>query len=69
LEIDLALEAVDVWFPVRTIAADTLDRAGLDSVDALDSWSALLLAEQLDLPLFTASDEVHSERIQIHRPW
>jgi len=28
-----------------------------------------LLAEHLDLPLFTASDEVISERIEIHRPW
>ncbi|MCY3952620.1 MAG: hypothetical protein OXG55_14995 [bacterium] len=31
--------------------------------------SALVLAEQLGLPLFTASDEVSSNRIEIHRPW
>ena len=29
----------------------------------------LLLAEQLDLPLLTASDEVTSSRIEIYRPW
>ena len=49
--------------------ADTLERAGLDAIDALDSWSAVLLAEQLDLPLLTASDEVTSSRIEIYRPW
>ena len=69
VEIGLALSRVDEWFPVRTIVAQTLARAGLDAVDALDSWSALILAEQLDLPLFTASDEVTSDRIDIRRPW
>ncbi len=69
VEIGLALSRVDEWFPVRTIVAQTLVRAGLDAVDALDSWSALILAEQLDLPLFTASDEVTSNRIEIRRPW
>lgn len=69
LEIGLALSRVDEWFPVRPIVAQTLDRAGLDAVDVLDSWSALILAERLDLPLFTASDEVISARIEIHRPW
>jgi hypothetical protein len=54
---------------VRTIAADTLQRAGLDAVDALDSWSAVLLAEHLDVPLFTASDEVSSSRVEVIRPW
>ena len=68
-EIGLALAVVDEWFPVRTIVALTLDRAGLGAVDALDSWSALVLAEQLGLPLFTASDEVSSDRIEIRRPW
>jgi hypothetical protein len=69
VELGVALEAVHEWFPVRTLAADTLERAGLGAVDALDSWSALLLAEQLDLPLFTASDEVTSTRVEIQRPW
>ena len=69
VELGLALAAVDEWFPVRTLVADTLERAGLDAVDALDSWSALILAEQLDLPLFTASDEVSSTRIKIIHPW
>lgn len=69
VEIGLALSRIDEWFPVRTIAAQTLARAGFDAVDALDSWSALILAEQLDLPLFTASDEVTSDRIEIRRPW
>jgi hypothetical protein len=69
VEIGLALSAVDEWFPVRTLVADTLERAGLDAVDALDSWSAVLLAEQLELPLLTASDEVTSRRIDIYRPW
>ena len=54
---------------MRTIVADTLERAGLEAVDALDSWSALVLAEQLDVPLFTASDEVTSTNIEILRPW
>jgi hypothetical protein len=69
VELGIALAAVHEWFPVRTLVADTLERAGLDAVDALDSWSAVLLAEQLELPLLTASDEVHSEQIDIHRPW
>jgi hypothetical protein len=69
VELGIALDAVHEWFPVRTLVADTLARAGLGAVDALDSWSALLLAEQLGLPLFTASDEVTSTRIEIHRPW
>ena len=69
VEIGLAVSAVHEWFPVRTIVADTLRRAGLDAVDALDSWSAVVLAEKLDLPLFTASDEVTSDRIEIYRPW
>jgi hypothetical protein len=68
-ELGLALSAVHQWFPVRTIAADTLQRAGLDAVDALDSWSAVLLAEHLDVPLFTASDEVSSSRVEVIRPW
>lgn len=69
VEVGLALAAVDEWFPVRTLVAETLERAGLDAVDSLDSWSALLLAEQLDVPLFTASDEVASTRIEVLRPW
>ena len=69
VEVGVALEAVHEWFPVRTLVADTLERAGLGAVDALDSWSALVLAEQLDLPLFTASAEVASTRVEIHRPW
>jgi hypothetical protein len=69
VELGLALAAVHEWFPVRTLIADTLERAGLEAVDALDSWSALLLAEQLDVPLFTASDEVDSSRIEVIRPW
>ena len=69
VEIGLALAVVDEWFPVRTIAAETLARAGFDAVDALDSWSALILAEQLDLALFTASDEVSSDRVPILHPW
>ncbi|MDE0163297.1 MAG: hypothetical protein OXL98_16360 [Acidimicrobiaceae bacterium] len=69
VETGLALATVDEWFPVRTIATETLARAGLDAVDALDSWSALILAEQLDLALFTASDEVSSDRVEVLRPW
>mgnify|MGYP003436397157 CR=1 FL=1 len=68
-ELGLALTAVDEWFPVRTLVADTLERSGLEEDDALDSWFALLLAEQLDVALFTASDEVDSARVQIIRPW
>ncbi len=37
VEIGLALSTVDEWFPVRTIVAETLARAGLEAVDALDS--------------------------------
>ena len=69
VELGIALSAVDEWFPVRTLVADTMERAGAKAVDALDSWSALLLAEQLDLPLLTASDEVSSARVEIYRPW
>lgn len=68
-EIGLALAVVDEWFPVRTIVAATLARAGLDAVDALDSWSAVVLAEQLGLPLLTASDEVASDQVEVLRPW
>ena len=69
VELGLALAAVHEWFPVRTLIADTLERAGLEALHALDSWSALLLAEQLDVALFTASDEVDSSRIEVIRPW
>lgn len=69
VEIGLALSAVHEWFQVRSLVAETISRAVLGAVDVLDSWSALVLAEHLDLPLFTASDEVSSSRIEIHRPW
>lgn len=69
VEIGLALSAVHEWFPGRTLVAETISRAGVGAVDALDSWSALVLAEHLDLTLFTASDEVSSSRIEIRRPW
>ena len=69
VETGLALLSVYEWFPVRTFAVDTNARAGIDAHDALDSWSALILAEYLDLPLFTASDEVTSDRVEILRPW
>ena len=69
VEIGLVLSVVDEWFPVRTIVTETLARAGLGAVDALDSWSALILAEQLELPLFTASDEVSSDRVEVLHPW
>ena len=69
METGLALSAVQEWFPVRALVAEAISRAGLDAIDALDSWSALILAENLDLPLFTASDEVTSNQIEIHRPW
>ena len=69
VELGIALAAVHEWFPVRTLVADTLDPAGLAAVDALDSWSALMLAQQLDLPLRTAGDEITDERGEIIRPW
>ena len=69
VEVGIALAAVHEWFPARTLVAETLERAGLDAVDALDSWTAVLLAEQLELPLLTASDEVTSSSIEILRPW
>ena len=69
LELGVVLACVHEWFPVRTLVADTLERAGLEAVDSLDTWSALLLAEQLDLPLLTASDEARSNQVQILRPW
>lgn len=68
-ELGIALSAIHEWFPVRTLVAATLERAGLDAIDALDSWSAVLLAEHLNLPLLTASDEVNSDKIEIYRPW
>ena len=69
VEAELALMSVDEWFPVRQFAVETLARCGLEAVDALDSWSALVLAEHLELPLFTASDEVRSDRVEVVRPW
>ena len=69
VETGLVLSVVDEWFPVRMIVAETLARSGLDAVDALDSWSALVLAERLELPLFTASEDVASDRVEILRPW
>ena len=69
VEIGLALATVGEWFPVRPIVADVLARAGLKAVDTLDSWSALILAEHLHLPLFTASEEVGSRKVDILRPW
>ena len=69
LEVGLAVAAVDEWFPVRTLMVETLRRAGLAAVDALDSWSAVILAEQLEVPLFTASDEVTSSAVEVLRPW
>ena len=69
VEYGLALSTVAEWFPVRPIVAETLARTGRDAVDILDSWSALILAERLRLPLFTASDEVASTRIEIRRSW
>ena len=68
-EIGLATSVVDEWFPVRSLVASTVSRAGLQAVDTLDSWSALVLAEHLRVPLFTASDEVTSDIVDIHRPW
>ena len=69
VETGLVLSVVDEWFPVRMFVAETLARAGLDAVDTLDSWSALVLAEQLELPLFTASEDVTSNRVEILHPW
>ncbi|WP_420445095.1 hypothetical protein [Candidatus Poriferisodalis sp.] len=68
-EIGLAISVVDEWFPVRSLVASTVSRAGLEAVDTLDSWSALVLAEHLRVPLFTASDEVTSDIVDIRRPW
>ena len=50
VEIGIALAVVDEWFPVRTLVADTIERSGLEAVDTFDSWSAVLLAEQLTFP-------------------
>lgn len=69
VELGITLAAVDEWFPVRSLVADTLQRAGIEAGDALDSWSAVLLAEQLELPLLSASDGVTSRHIEIYRPW
>ncbi|MFN3214950.1 MAG: hypothetical protein ACE367_00465 [Acidimicrobiales bacterium] len=69
VEIGLALAAVDEWFPVRSLVAAMLSRAGVGAVDELDSWSALVLAEQLALPLLTASGDLRSDTVEIVRPW
>ncbi|WP_419946544.1 hypothetical protein [Candidatus Poriferisodalis sp.] len=68
-EIGLALAVVDEWFPVRSLVAVTMSRAGVQAADTLDSWSALVLAEHLRVPFFTASDEVTSDVVDIHHPW
>jgi hypothetical protein len=69
MALGLAASVVAEWFPVRPIVADTLRRAGQNEVDLLDSWSALILAERLSVPFFTASDEVTSGRVEVLRPW
>ena len=69
VEVGLALSVIDEWFPVRPIVTEALVRAGHEAVDALDSWSAVILAERLGLSLFTASDEVSSSIITVERPW
>ena len=43
VELGIALAAVDEWCPVRSLVADTVDRAGTQAVDSLDSWSAVHL--------------------------
>ncbi|MDE0318258.1 MAG: hypothetical protein OXI97_00090 [Acidimicrobiaceae bacterium] len=68
-EIGLALAVVDEWFPVRSLVAATMPRAGVQAVDTLDSSLALVLAEHLRVPFFTASDEVTSDIVDIHHPW
>ena len=67
--VDGFLAAKPLSANARRSYADTLARAGLCALDSLDSWSALVLAEHLRLPLFTASEEVTSTRITIRRPW
>jgi len=37
VEIGLALASVDEWFPVRTLVAATIERAGTSALDSLDS--------------------------------
>jgi hypothetical protein len=69
VELGVILASVHDWFPVRTLMALTMQRAGSGAIDSLDSWSALLLAEQLNLALFTASDKVHSDQVDVIRPW
>ncbi len=69
VEVGTTLAVVDEWFPVRNLVTETVSRAGLQAVDTLDSWSALVLAEHLKVPLLTASDEVASDIVDIHRPW
>jgi hypothetical protein len=68
-ELGLVLASVHEWFPVRTLMALAMQRAGSGAIDSLDSLSALLLAEQLNVALFTASDDVRSDHIEIIRPW
>lgn len=67
-ETGLALAVVDEWFLVRSLVASTMSRAGVQAVDALDSWSALMLAEHLRVPSSTASDEVTSDVVDIQHP-
>lgn len=69
VEFGLALSAVHEWFPVRSMVGESILRAGRGAADTLDSWSALVLAEHLELPLFSASDDVTSEKVEILRPW
>ncbi len=69
VEFGLALSVVHEWFPVRSIMGQCMARAGHASADTLDSWSALVLAERLELPLFSVSEDVTSNNIEILRPW
>ena len=68
VEFGLALSAVHEWFPVRSMVGESLVRAGRAAADTLDSWSALILAEHLELPLFSASNDVASNKIEILHP-
>ncbi len=69
VELGLALSAVHEWFPVRSIVGECLARTGNGVVDALDSWSALVLAEHLELPLFSASEDVISDKVEVLHPY
>jgi hypothetical protein len=70
VELGVCLDVVDEWFPVRALVGQALNRCeSAVAADLLDAWCSVVLAEELDLPILTASDEVTSDQVEVLHPW